>query len=181
MRPSIPSKFRALLHPQIPLTCGPHILTFSTQQVHLPSRFLTPYERYHTPTVYIIPPTSLHQPVPQNYANRIKQTLALTPPVLCPRESRSGGETCMYSYNCHFSVCFRTYLFVRALFGKMLRRWTQEGRPDSVVEVRARSEHCSSSGVRSEFFFRLAVDKSISRGFSARLTTGIRTIAYFLS
>ena len=62
MRPSIPSKLRALLHPQIPLTCGPHILTFSTQQVHLPSRFLIvckipyPYGIYHTP--YFVASTS---------------------------------------------------------------------------------------------------------------------------
>ena len=98
MRPSIPSKFRALLHSQIPLTCGPHILTFFTQQVHLQSRFLI-VVRYHTPMVYTIPPTSLHQPVPQNYANRIKQTLALTPPVLCPREPRPGGEPCTTYYD----------------------------------------------------------------------------------
>ena len=121
MRPSIPSKFRALLHPQIPLTCGPHIRTFSTQQVHLPSRFLIPYVGYHTPTVYIIPPTSLHQPVPQNYANRIKQTLALTPPVSCPREPRPEGEPCMYMYNRDFFVCFRTYLFVRALLAQIVK------------------------------------------------------------
>ena len=37
-----------------------------------------------------------HQPVPQNYANRIKQTLALTPPVSCPREPRPEGEPCTY-------------------------------------------------------------------------------------
>ena len=120
MRPSIPSKFRALLHPQIPLTCGPHILTFSTQQVHLPSRFLIPYVRYHTPTVYIIPPTSLHQPVPQNHANRIKQTLALTPPVSSPREPRPEGEPCMYTFICEIFVCSRTYFFVRALLAKTL-------------------------------------------------------------
>ena len=45
----------AQTYPQIPLTCGPHILTFSTQQVHLPSRFLIvckipyPYGIYRTP------------------------------------------------------------------------------------------------------------------------------------
>ena len=101
--------------------------------------------------------------MPQNYANGIKQTLALTLPVLCPREPRPGGETCLYSYNCHFFVCFRTYLFVRVLFGKMLRRSTHEGRPDSVVEVWARSVHSGARGRRSKLFLSAGVDKRISR------------------
>ena len=58
----------------------------------------------------------------------------------------------LYKYNCRFFVCFRTYLFVRALFGKMLRRSTQEGRPDAVVEVWARSVHSGPRGRRLKFF-----------------------------
>ena len=120
-------------HPQIPLTCGPHILTFSTQQVHLPSRFLIvckipyPYGIYHTP--YFVASTSapeLCQP---------HQTLALTPPVLCPREPRPGGEPCMYSYICEISVRFGTYLYVRALLATTLSMSTQEDCPGPVVEV----------------------------------------------
>ena len=56
----------------------------------------------------------------------------------------------MYMYNCGIFF-FRTYLFVRALFGKSPP--THEGHPEPMVEVWARSEHCSSRGVRSKFFF----------------------------
>ena len=41
----------------------------------------------------------------------------------------------MYTYICEKIVCFRTYLFVRALLTKTLRTSTQEGRPEPVVEV----------------------------------------------
>ena len=37
--------------------------------------------------------------MPQNYANRIKQTLALSPPVSCPREPRPEGEPCTTYYD----------------------------------------------------------------------------------
>ena len=61
----------------------------------------------------------------------------------------------MYTYSSWFFACFRSYLFVCALFSKRLRYLvstfdTQEGRPEPVVEVWARFEHCSSRGVRSK-------------------------------
>ena len=74
------------------------------------SKIPYPYGIYHTP--YFVASTSapeLCQP---------HQTLALTPPVLCPREPRPGGEPCMYSYICEISVRFGTYLFIRALLAK---------------------------------------------------------------
>ena len=76
------------------------------------SKIPYPYGIYHTP--YFVASTSapeLCQP---------HQTLALTPPVLCPREPRPGGEPCMYSYICEISVRFGTYLFIRALLAKTL-------------------------------------------------------------
>lgn len=36
---------------------------------------------------------------------------------------------------CENLVCFRSYLLVRAPLEQTLRRWTEEGRPDIVVEV----------------------------------------------
>ena len=63
------------------------------------------------------------------------------------------GEPCMYTYICEFFVCVRTYLFVRAFLAKTLSTSTQEGRPEPVVELRARSEHCSYRGVPSKFVF----------------------------
>ena len=57
------------------------------------------------------------------------------------------------SDSCHFFVCFRKHLVVRALFGQIVRRWTQEGCPDTVVEVWARSAHSGACGWRSKFFF----------------------------
>ena len=44
-------------------------------------------------------------------------------------------DPCMYTYICDFFVCFRTYLFVRALSDKTRSTSTQEGRPEPVVEV----------------------------------------------
>ena len=58
----------------------------------------------------------------------------------------------MHTYICDFFVCFGSYLFVRELLAKPLSMSTQEGRPEPVVEVWARSEHCSSRGVLSKFF-----------------------------
>ena len=59
-----------------------------------------------------------------------------------------------FMYSCEIFVFSRTYLFVRALLAITRSTPTQEGRPEPMVEVWARSEHCSSSGVRSKFFFR---------------------------
>ena len=60
----------------------------------------------------------------------------------------------MYTYVCDIFVCFRSYLVVRSLLPKTLRTSTQgRGRPAPVVEVWARSDHCSSRGVRSKRFF----------------------------
>ena len=123
MRPSIPSKFRALLHPQIPLTCGPHILTFSTQQVHLPSRFLIvckipyPYGIYHTP--YFVASTR----APELCQPHQKQTLALTPPVSWPREPPPEGEPCTTYYDFEL-FC----LFVRFSTGCRARSPGKSGR-----------------------------------------------------
>ena len=62
----------------------------------------------------------------------------------------------MYTYTCEKIACFRLYLFVRASFAQTLyiRRSTEEGRPDRVVEVWARSVLCAARGVRSNFFCR---------------------------
>ena len=61
---------------------------------------------------------------------------------------------------------FRTYPYVRALLAKKLSTSTKDGLPEPMVEAWDRSEHCSSRGVRSKFFFPLGVDRVISRGFS---------------
>ena len=66
---------------------------------------------------------------------------------------------------CDFMLLFRSYLFVRAPFAQTPRRSTEEGRPDTVVEVWARSMQCVACGVR---FFLAGVDKTISRVFSVR-------------
>ena len=64
---------------------------------------------------------------------------------------------------CVFFVCFRTYLMVRAQFAQMLSRSTEEGHPDTVVEVWARSVQCVARGVLSKVFFSAGGDKTISR------------------
>ena len=69
----------------------------------------------------------------------------------------------MCTYICDVFVCFLNYLFVRALLPKTLTTSTQEGRPEPVVEVWARSENCCSHGGRSRFFFPAGVDKTITR------------------
>ena len=71
---------------------------------------------------------------------------------LAPAQTDSGR-----SPNCGIFVFFRTY---RALFGKTLSTPTQEARPDTLVEVEAQSEHCSSRGKRSKPCFPLGVYKS---------------------
>ena len=68
---------------------------------------------------------------------------------------------------CVFFVCFRTYLMVRAQFAQMLSRSTEEGHPDTVVEVWARSVQCVARGVCSEIF-SAGVGKTISRAVSVR-------------
>ena len=42
-------------------------------------------------------------------------------------------------YMCDVLVCLRSYLFVQAPFGQQLNIFTAEGRPDTVIEVWARS------------------------------------------
>ena len=51
------------------------------------------------------PPGGMRLP-PEGEPCQPHQTLALTPPVLCPREPRPGGEPCMYMYNCVFLSVF---------------------------------------------------------------------------
>ena len=41
----------------------------------------------------------------------------------------------VYAYFCEVFVCFGSYLFVRARLFKTLSTSTQEGRPETVVEV----------------------------------------------
>ena len=65
----------------------------------------------------------------------------------------SYTRTYMYSYVCEIFALFATFLFARALFGKTLSTPTREARPDTLVEVWARSELCGSRGGRSKFFF----------------------------
>ena len=72
----------------------------------------------------------------------------------------------MYSCNCDIFVCFRWYLFVRALFEqklKLLQRKavgtpSRSGRDPSSIERMAGAQSCFSAGV----------DKTISRGFCMR-------------
>ena len=64
-----------------------------------------------------------------------------------------NGHRYMRMSNCENFAFFRTYLFARALLVKTHITPTQEGRPDPLVEVWARSEHCSSRGELSKVFF----------------------------
>ena len=78
-------------------------------------------------------------------------------------------------------VCFGSYLF--ALLAKWLSTSTQEDdRPEPVVAVCARSEHCSSRGVLSKFF-PAGVNKTIYDfpGFSMRPILYVRTTGKMLS
>ena len=54
----------------------------------------------------------------------------------------------------NFSCFLRTFLFVRALFGKTTTTRTRQARPDTLAEVSARSVHSGALGGRSKFFPR---------------------------
>ena len=79
-------------------------------------------------------------------------------------------------------VCFGSYLFVRTLSAKTLSMSTQERRPEPVVEVCVRSEHCSSRDVLSKFF-PAGENKTIYDfpGFSMRPILYVRTTGKMLS
>ena len=51
-----------------------------------------------------------------------------------------------------YGTCFRTYLFEGALLDKTLTRATREDRPDTVVEVWARSVHSGAWQALKVFF-----------------------------
>ena len=74
------------------------------------------------------------------------------------------AEPCTYTYNCDMLVFLCSYLFVRALFAQIVWRCTEEGRPDTPVEVWARSVPCVTRGVRSKLV-SAGVDQTISRIF----------------
>ena len=57
----------------------------------------------------------------------------------------------MYTYVCPFFVLLPIFLFVRALYGNTASIRTQEARPDTLVEVSARSVHPGGRGRRSKF------------------------------
>ena len=59
-------------------------------------------------------------------------------------------------------------MIVRTVFAQTPKGSTEEGRPDTVVQVWARSGQCVARGVRSKFSFSAGVDKMISRVFYAR-------------
>ena len=84
----------------------------------------------------------------------------ITSPVACQLASSRGKHPAPLM---EFSSVLGSYLFVRALLAKTRSTSSPEGRPEPVVEVSARSEHCSSRGVLSKFFFPAGVDKTISR------------------
>ena len=60
----------------------------------------------------------------------------------------------MNTYVCQFFVLLPTFFFVRALFGKPASTRAHEARPDTLVQVSARSVHSGARGRRSKFFFR---------------------------
>ena len=89
-----------------------------------------------------------------------------------------------FMYSCEIFVFSRTYLFVRALLAITRSTPTQEGRPEPMVEVWARSEHWSPRGVRSKFFFRWQSIRwfpgvSVQRFFIFNVHT--RTILFFFA
>ena len=105
------------------------------------------------------------------------------PACVTPRETSHSpkGSFCIYTYICEMFVCFGSYLF--ALLAKWLSTSTQEDdRPEPVVAVCARSEHCSSRGVLSKFF-PAGVNKTIYDfpGFSMRPILYVRTTGKMLS
>ena len=82
-------------------------------------------------------------------------------------------------YNCDFFVCFRTYLFVRALLAKILklRRYRKP-----VQNLWSRFELDPSTVARvagAQSFFFPGVDKTISRGFSKTLFIFIAHTIFF--
>ena len=92
------------------------------------------------------------------------------------------GEPCLYTYVCEFFVCFRTYLFVRALLAKTqkLRRHSK-----AVRNLSSRFDLDPSTVARvagAQSFFFSGVDKTISRGFSKTLflfSSRIRFFSFF--
>ena len=86
----------------------------------------------------------------------------------------------MFMYNCDFFVCFRTYLFGRALLAKILklRRYRK-----AVRNLWSRFELNPSTVARvagAPSFFFSGVDKTISRGFSKTLFDFHRAYDFFL-
>ena len=104
---------------------------------------------------------------------------------LCPWVPKDTQPTSitminMYMYNCDFFVCFRTYLFVRALLAKILklRRYRK-----AVRNLWSRFELDPSTVARvagAQSFFFPGVDKTISRGFSKTLFYFHRAYDFFL-
>ena len=92
---------------EIPLTCGPHILTVSTQQVHLPSRFFIvckiphPYGIYHSP--YFVASTSAPELCQPHQTDTCAHPTRF---VLSGTTSRRGALYVDYMYNCDFSSVF---------------------------------------------------------------------------
>ena len=80
----------------------------------------------------------------------------------------------MRIFICDVFICFRSlYIYLRIhTVRTKVRRSTEQGRPDTAVEVLARSVQCVARGVRSNFFPAGGgspgggVDKTISRAFS---------------
>ena len=58
------------------------------------------------------------------------------------------------TYVCQFFALFPTFFFVQALFVKAPSNQTREARPDTFVEVSARSVHSGARGGRSILFSR---------------------------
>ena len=86
----------------------------------------------------------------------------------------------MYMYNCDFFVCFRTYLFVRALLAKIrhLRRYRK---PVRILWSRFELEPRTVALVaRAQSFLFPEVDKTIFRGFNKTLFYLHRAYDFFL-
>ena len=82
-------------------------------------------------------------------------------------------------YNCDFFVCFRTYLFVRALLANILtlRRYRKAVRN---LWSRFELDPSTVARVAGKVFFFSRVDKTISRGFSKTLFYFHRAYDFFL-
>ena len=83
-----------------------------------------------------------------------------------------ANPTYILRYICEYMVRFCSCLFVRAPFVRTLRGSTEEGRPDTVVEVWARSVKCVARGVHSKLFFAAKVENTIS---------GFEVLVFFIS